>query len=70
MYYKKDIRFITRLLIHVKLCFCEHLVSTMFMLFGGLDLVITVVGYAKMFSANVGELIQPTMNRTLAILNF
>ena len=59
MYYKRDIRFITRLLIHVKLCFCEHLVSTMFVLFGGLDLVITVVRCAKMFSANVRDSFNP-----------
>lgn len=59
MYYKRDIRFITRLLIHVKLRFCEHLVSTMFVLFGGLGLVIAVVRCAKMFSANVGNSFNP-----------
>ena len=59
MYYKKGVCFITRLLIHVKLRFCEHIVSTMFVLFGGLGLVIAVVGYAKMFSANVRDSFNP-----------
>ena len=59
MYYKKGVRFITRLLIHMKWRFYEHLVSIMFVLFGGLGLVIAVVGYAKMFSANVGNSFNP-----------